>query len=379
MFKYIKDNIYPIPTKYEKEFKINKFNRNNFRILLVSSFLIVEQLYYALFVSTSGSLSQKVFYATSFIMIIFAVISIYFYYNKPLEIKIYHNIYVKGIGIIGITIVLIRVVISSGQIIRLPTVYIALIYGLAVIFYYGYLESLFIYLYGIILLYFVASMYNPTLLERTIISDALSNNMIAWIASMVIYRKFINEFINQKMIEEKNKKLNKINIKLKEISDQDKLTGIYNRRKLDDILKDIHNESQRYNNDFSIILLDLDHFKEVNDNYGHQTGDEVLKEVSSLLLDKIRKVDYCGRWGGEEFLIILPETDLDSAVILAERLRGEIEDYEFTKVGNITSSFGVASYLENKDIREIIKAADDALYKAKEEGRNRVETIENKH
>lgn len=371
MFKYIKDNIYQIPDKYRNEFKKNKFRQNNLRILLISTFLIFEQLYYAIFVSTPGSILQKSFYGTAVIMLIFAVTSMILYYNKPLEFNFFHNIYEKGIGIMGVTIAVIRVVVIPGQYVRLPTIYIALIYGLAVIFYYSYFESLFIYLYGIVLLYFMSAVYNPSLLESTAIIDAVSNNIIAWIASIVIYRKFKNEFINQKTIEEKNKKL-------KEISDKDRLTGIYNRRKLEEILKEIYNKAQRYNKVFSIILLDLDHFKKVNDNYGHQAGDKVLKEVSSLLLEKIRKVDYCGRWGGEEFLIILPETDLESAVILAKRLRGEIENYKFTKVEKITSSFGVSAYSNNKDIKDIIKAADDALYKAKDEGRNRVETLENK-
>lgn len=375
MFKYIKDYIYQISNKYKNEFKRAKFRQNNLRVLLISIFLTFEQLYYAIFVSTPQSLLQKSFYGTAFIMLIFAVTSMILYYNKTSEITFFQNIYEKGIGIMGVTIAVIRVVIISGQYGRLPTIYIAVIYGLAVIFYYSYFESLFIYLYGIVLLYFMSAAYNPSLLESTVIVDAVSNNIIAWIASMVIYRKFVNEFINQKTIEEKNEKLNKINEKLKEISDKDRLTGIYNRRKLEEILKEIYNKAQRYNQAFSLTLLDLDHFKKVNDNYGHQVGDEVLKEVSSLLLDRIRTVDHCGRWGGEEFLIILPETDLESAVELAKRLRGEIENHEFTKVESITSSFGVSAYSDNKDIEAIIKEADDALYKAKEEGRNRVETI----
>ncbi len=370
MFEDIKDNIYKIPNQYKNEFRRYKFKQNNLRILLISIFLLFEQLYYAIFISNPGSLLEKIFYVTASIMLIFAVSSMILYYHKPSEINFFHLIYEKGIGVMGVTIAVIRVVVISGQSARLTTIYIAVIYGLAVIFYYSYLESLFIYIYGIILLYFISVVYNPSLLESTVITDAVSNNVIAWIASIVIYRKFKNEFINQKTIEEKNKKL-------KEISDEDRLTGIYNRRKLEEILKENYNNSLRYNNKFSIILLDLDHFKNVNDNYGHQIGDKVLQEVSSLLLEKIRKVDYCGRWGGEEFLIILPETDLASAVKLAKRLRSEIGNYEFTKVQNITSSFGVSTYSSNKDIKEIINAADEALYKAKDNGRNRVETIEN--
>jgi diguanylate cyclase (GGDEF)-like protein len=258
---------------------------------------------------------------------------------------------------------------------NLPAIYVAVIYGLAVIFYYSYLESLSIYLYGMAILYYVASSYQPILLQGDVFLNGISNSIIAWIASMVIFKKYVNEFLKQKKIESKNKKLNEINEKLREISIRDKLTGIYNRRKLEEILQDIYQKAERYNNAFSVVLLDLDHFKKINDNYGHQVGDQVLKEVSSILLESIRNVDDCGRWGGEEFLIILPETELSSAVTLAKRLRKEIEEYKFSNIDILTSSFGVASYSPEKEIKDIIKEADEALYAAKEKGRNRVEKM----
>ena len=376
MFDYISRYLYPIATENKEDFKLHKFKQNNKRTLLISAFLIFEQLFYAVFISKSGTILNTVYYGTALIMFIYTLISAYFYFKQPKQVSFIHRLYQVGIGVIGLTVAVIRIGILPNYIVRLPTIYIAVVYGMAVIFYFNYIESFFLYLYGALLLVYIASIYQPILSESNLVADALSNIIIAWLASMIIFKKFVNEFINQKKIEDKNEKLNKVNAKLKEISDKDRLTGIYNRRKLEEILSDVYYKAERYNKNFSLILFDLDHFKKVNDNYGHQIGDKVLKEISKILLNSIRKVDYFGRWGGEEFLIILPETNLQAAEKLAERLRINIEESSFSKVDNLTSSFGVASYSEEKGIEDIIQAADQALYRAKEKGRNRIEKIE---
>lgn len=156
------------------------------------------------------------------------------------------------------------------------------------------------------------------------------------------------------------------------ISEHDKLTNIYNRHKLDKVLEEELLRVQRYQIPFSLIILDIDHFKLVNDTYGHQVGDSVLIELTKILRHNIRGTDTIGRWGGEEFLIICPNTELSGAEDLAEHLRKKIASYDFTTVGHKTSSFGVASYIEGDDVDSLLKRADDNLYKAKESGRNKV-------
>ena len=123
----------------------------------------------------------------------------------------------------------------------------------------------------------------------------------------------------------------------------------------------------------SLILLDIDFFKSVNDEYGHQVGDEVLKEVSSIIMENVREHDTSVRWGGEEFLMLLPETDLEGAKIVAEKIRNTICNKKLTKNDlNVTASFGVA-IMNNKDTEEsFIARTDEALYEAKESGRNKV-------
>lgn len=153
----------------------------------------------------------------------------------------------------------------------------------------------------------------------------------------------------------------------------DALTGLNNRRKLDEVITEEIDRARRYSGTFSIILLDIDHFKKVNDTHGHLVGDEVLKRLARILAKGLRKTDVPGRWGGEEFLILLPQQRRDSAVSLAEKLRAAIAAAEFYEVGTVTSSFGVAELAPEDSAEQLIERADAALYRAKERGRNRVE------
>jgi diguanylate cyclase (GGDEF)-like protein/PAS domain S-box-containing protein len=158
------------------------------------------------------------------------------------------------------------------------------------------------------------------------------------------------------------------------LSITDKLTQIYNRVKLDETLNNELLRSKRNGVPSSIILLDIDKFKLVNDNYGHQVGDSVLVEFANVLKKHIRGIDTLGRWGGEEFLIILPGTNLDGAVNLAEKLRECVSAYHFSVAGHITASFGVAISVNNIET-ELIFRVDQALYLAKSNGRDRVEVV----
>lgn len=168
------------------------------------------------------------------------------------------------------------------------------------------------------------------------------------------------------------RKLRALNRKLERLSTTDRLTGLFNRLKLDEALESEIARAPRSGQSFSVILIDIDHFKQVNDQHGHQTGDQVLVDVAELLRKGTRATDYVGRWGGEEFLIVCPHTDVAGACRLAENLRQALQDHRFPIVECKTASFGVASYLENDSVSEIVSRADAALYAAKEAGRNRV-------
>lgn len=156
----------------------------------------------------------------------------------------------------------------------------------------------------------------------------------------------------------------------------DGLTGLYNRRQFEISLEQEYNRTKRHPSDFSLAILDIDFFKKVNDTYGHQYGDYVLKTVASLMKQAFRKTDLLYRYGGEELIMIMPETNIEGAIIPVQRLRRMIEEYDFDYNGvksKVTVSIGLTmNYQEFNSPADILKSADEALYKAKESGRNRV-------
>ena len=159
---------------------------------------------------------------------------------------------------------------------------------------------------------------------------------------------------------------------IRRLTEVDRLTQLYNRLKLDYVIKIEIERANRSGSSFVAIMLDIDHFKAVNDNFGHIVGDEVLKEISLIIKSSIRIIDTAGRWGGEEFMIILPESDIKGGQIVAEKMRLKIEENQFPHVGKLTASFGVSEYKSEMSENELVTRADNAMYKAKNAGRNRV-------
>lgn len=180
--------------------------------------------------------------------------------------------------------------------------------------------------------------------------------------------KSINRFINK--LHKKHKTLEKTNLELESLYIKDKLTNIYNRTKIDELLEIEINKKKRYDSNFSIILIDIDYFKQINDTYGHLVGDELLKNFASLLRGHIRECDFVGRWGGEEFIVIATNTTQKSATTIAEHLREKIKEYKFVRP--ISASFGLAISTQNDTIKSIISRADNALYEAKHGGRDKI-------
>ncbi len=185
----------------------------------------------------------------------------------------------------------------------------------------------------------------------------------------------------QESLKEREKELLEVNEQLLLMSQTDALTGLHNRRHLNERIDEMFSHAKRLNEPFSLVMCDLDKFKSVNDTYGHQAGDEVLKQLAAILTDEAREIDRVGRYGGEEFMLLLPGTAVEAAVTFAERVRKRIEGHTFSfPDGTLTrtSSFGVAGW-PNPRIDEcdaLVRMADDALYVAKETGRNRVVRFE---
>jgi len=194
-------------------------------------------------------------------------------------------------------------------------------------------------------------------------SHAVSKNLIHMLSSRIRHdNNVILESLElQKIHEQKSK--------------NDVLTNLYNRRWLDEMLPRIFERYQTKKTEFSIIMLDIDHFKHYNDNYGHLSGDAALRNIAATITENIRPNDMAARYGGEEFMVLLPETNIEEANIIAERLRVAVKSKKITtehkkELPSITASFGIATIQENISLIDLICNADTALYKAKENGRD---------
>ena len=192
----------------------------------------------------------------------------------------------------------------------------------------------------------------------------------------------VNSLLRIKALQEdlaqRERQLAEMNDRLRHISQTDALTGLDNRRYIEERLAEMFGHSSRFNEPLACVMCDLDKFKPVNDTHGHQAGDAVLKQFAQVLRHEAREIDRVGRYGGEEFILLLPGTSAEAAAVFAERVRASVEAQSFTipsgETLQCTMTCGVASWPHRgiDDADALVKAADDALYVGKETGRNRV-------
>lgn len=186
----------------------------------------------------------------------------------------------------------------------------------------------------------------------------------------------------QDELKEKNRQLEDLLQKVEYMAITDVLTGLFNRRRFHNVMEKEFERARRYKTPFSLMLLDIDHFKAVNDSFGHSVGDGVLKDLANLIRGNVREVDTAARYGGEEFSVILPNTKKEDAVNVAERIRKSVEANRFGELGGrvVTVSIGISGApdgpIDSED--KLVRVADYALYEAKRQGRNRTEMAEGK-
>jgi diguanylate cyclase (GGDEF)-like protein len=185
-----------------------------------------------------------------------------------------------------------------------------------------------------------------------------------------LYMNSMWSILHQKRMDIERGKMEE---KLLHAATYDPLTGVLNRQALEKICQAELERARRYDTSFSLIMLDVDDFKRINDTLGHQAGDRVLVRIGEALRQNVRSVDSVGRWGGEEFIVELPETNGREAAYVAEKLRDTIANLRVDGL-DITASFGVASFRNDDTLDTMIKRVDDLLYRAKDRGKNRVET-----
>jgi len=193
------------------------------------------------------------------------------------------------------------------------------------------------------------------------------------IVAFTYYRWMLILKEQQEKLDQINKVLLRQNQEIEKTSALDPLTGLYNRLKCNELFISEYTVMLQRHNTISLILMDLDHFKKINDTYGHNTGDRVLEQVAKTLNDNLRSVDIACRWGGEEFIILLPAADLRPAKMIAENLRQKISRIRLPDLPlRLTASFGVTEVRPGQSLKEVIEQADQALYRAKDQGRDRI-------
>ncbi|MBU0665321.1 MAG: PAS domain S-box protein [Proteobacteria bacterium] len=203
------------------------------------------------------------------------------------------------------------------------------------------------------------------IVDEVKIDDATYELHISYVHDVKLIRIYVTDITQRKRDEEA----------IYLLATTDSLTGIANRREFTAILMREMDQAKRYGSPMALAMYDLDYFKRVNDTFGHDVGDYVLQAVTGLVKENIRVTDIVGRWGGEEFMVLMPQSDIQSARNTAEKLRLAIAEYHFDKVNKMTVSFGVTAFESQDDMKSLLKRVDDALYQAKKQGRNRVEIL----
>ncbi|MDD3200360.1 MAG: GGDEF domain-containing protein [Eubacteriales bacterium] len=227
-------------------------------------------------------------------------------------------------------------------------------------------------LFNIIFIIMLPQFQPLQLVINTLNINTLSMTGIAWILNQMISRNRVKSHMNEKLIIEKNNELKKINMELKELTIRDSMTNLLNHKNSLRRLKEEIDRAKRINYPLTVAMIDLDNFKQINDTYGHQIGDTVLIRVAKILTECCRLTDIIGRYGGEEFIVIMPNTNSQEAVALLERIKSRIESTDFVKGVQITGSFGV-SELVGDSVHGILRSSDAMLYEAKKKGKNRIE------
>ena len=345
----------------KEKIEIRKHRRNAMATRVISAVLCVEQgIYGSLFVKI-GSMQQKIYFFSALVVGAMFLAT----YLLPLLYKPKTGLFLGFAEMVplavGMTIAYLRMIYAPEPFRSIPTIYMAVLFGGAVVFMLSYQQSAI--LYGLFIILSILGVESVLKTDSTIPfkADFLINGVIAWAVSAINYRAFLSQQEQKVLIEEQN-------AQLIHLSERDWLTGIFNRRKLDESIQKAmlsHPDPCPYT---SLILFDLDFFKQINDCHGHQAGDNILKELVRLVSKQIQEDEMFGRWGGEEFMILAKRNGKQ----VAENIRKTVQQASFPQGVNVTASFGVCDFEEVASAQLLMKAVDKALYRAKEQGRNQV-------
>lgn len=349
-----------------KSFEEIVIKSNSKRILIIGSLYTFVEII-GLILSTMGFFNSDIRQYVAAVVLIHLMILPMLYYlmykRKPINLKWIDNLeylYYTVIVIWGSTFTAL-IYLSREDI----TIYVMVVLLCSSVFTVRPKRSRLLFASAITFFGILIYMYAETMLAaNALFFKSLIVTMIAYMISMTGYRI-------RKELHETNKKLLRVNEQLKDQVIRDSLTGLYNNGYIFDYIDHEVEKTKRYDKSLSLIMLDIDDFKQVNDQFGHLEGDNVIKAVADILKNETREFDLPARYGGEEFLIVMTNTDISTANQVAERIRRAIENLKFSFDHQITVSVGLAQW--DKDTRSsLIKKADDQLYKAKASGKNRI-------
>lgn len=365
MKQFLEKLLLKVPDEYTDAFNERISQENYQRFTTFGSFFLFHEIF--TYFSLRNIMASNYIIALRFIIIIHAMMLLFFFYgrffNQKLKPIIYNTFFIPAlIMILGWTVWFTLTIQSTSDRI---TPYVLGIYMIAVVAYLKPLTNLFIFnsCFAAFIYFLPRFQADPKVLYPHYLNGFFLN-MVAIMTSILFYRYLVKDFLNKKVIEKQNAHL------LKQ-SKQDTMTGLFNHQYSYERLEEEIDRATRYGLPLSILLLDLDKFKDVNDHYGHQFGDKVLESFAALMTSTLRHTDIIGRYGGEEFIIIMTNTGIDVAERSVQRLQTATYNFDFGNDLKVTFSGGLVNYTD-ESAHELIEKADKLLYHAKANGRDKV-------
>lgn len=367
MMNYFQNIRIQLPKENEDEFLREIYRENLLRLIISAMLLVIAETTIVIFFRDDICKADGVVV----VFILFNLIMLPIFYilykriNKANKIYVILAQYIYLLGTLFFGCVL--TFILQGQFDSIH-IYIIVVFAIAAFIYMQPLESFIMY-FLVYLVFCLSLPYyqtNPHAVKILTI-NAFMMNIIAWIFNRMVSRMKVNSFIDKKIILEKN-------IQLQDLAIRDSMTMLLNYKHIYERLREEIEKAKRIGYPLSIIMMDIDDFKHFNDQYGHLVGDSIIIKIAQILVNTCRATDIIGRYGGEEFIIIMPGTALKDAAILAERIRVAVETAEFDNETGITVSGGISA-LQGDSAEELIKSVDQQLYIAKSKGKNRFEMV----
>lgn len=352
-----------LPKENEEEFLREIYKENQLRLIISATILIVAET--AITILFRGEICYTE--GVVIVFILFNIIMLPILYMIYKRINAVNNIAVR----VAQYVYLLTTLIFGCALAFIPQdqfasihIYIIVVFAIAAFIYMRPLESFIMYFLVYLFFCFLLPYYQTNInAVRILTVNAFMMNIIAWIFNRMVFRMRVNSFIDKKIIMKKN-------LQLQDLAVRDSMTMLFNYKYIYRRLREEIDKAKRIGYPLSVIMMDIDDFKHFNDEYGHLVGDGIIIKVAQILLNTCRATDIIGRYGGEEFLIIMPGTTLKDAAFLAERIRVAVETAEFENGTGITLSGGIRE-MKGDSAKELIKSVDQQLYKAKSKGKNR--------